>query len=51
MSDSADSKAQLADLLRALPLYDWMNIAVTSLETHPNDPEPPAVVSAARSQQ
>jgi muconolactone D-isomerase len=34
----ADSEAQLTDLLWALPLYDWMNITVTPLETHPNDP-------------
>ena len=36
----ADSEAQLTDLLRALPLYDWMNITVTPLEPHPNDPVP-----------
>jgi muconolactone delta-isomerase len=36
----ADSEAQLTDLLRALPLYDWMNITVTPLEAHPNDPGP-----------
>jgi muconolactone D-isomerase len=44
----ADSEAQLAGLLGALPLYDWMNITVTPLETHPNDPGPPAIASAAR---
>jgi muconolactone D-isomerase len=44
----ADSGAQLTDLLRALPLYDWMNVTVTALEAHPNDPGPPATVSAAR---
>jgi muconolactone D-isomerase len=38
----ADSETQLTDLLRALPLYDWMNITVTPLEVHPNDPGPPA---------
>ena len=43
----ADSEAQLAGLLRALPLYDWMNITVTPLEAHPNDPVPRATVSAA----
>jgi muconolactone D-isomerase len=48
----ADSKAQLAGLLGALPLYDWMNITVTPLEPHPNDPVPQATVfAAARSQQ
>jgi muconolactone D-isomerase len=36
----ANSEAQLNDLLRALPLYDWMKIAVTPLEAHPNDPVP-----------
>jgi muconolactone D-isomerase len=44
----ADSKAQLGGLLGALPLYDWMDITVTPLEPHPNDPTPPATVSAAR---
>jgi muconolactone D-isomerase len=44
----ADSEAQLADLLRALPLYDWMNITVTPLEAHPNDPGPPATGAAGR---
>ena len=43
----AESKAQLAGLLGALPLYGWMNITVTPLEPHPNDPVPPAAVSAA----
>jgi muconolactone D-isomerase len=43
----AESKGQLTDLLRALPLYDWMNITVTPLEAHPNDPIPGAIVSAA----
>jgi muconolactone D-isomerase len=43
----ADSEAQLAGLLGALPLYDWMHITVTPLEPHPNDPVPQATVSAA----
>jgi muconolactone D-isomerase len=34
----ADSEAQLDGLLRALPLRDWMEIVVTALEPHPNDP-------------
>ena len=34
----ADSEAQLDGLLGALPLYQWMAIAVTPLEPHPNDP-------------
>ena len=44
----ADSEAQLTDLLRTLPLYDWMNITVSPLGAHPNDPGPPATVFAAR---
>jgi len=48
----ADSEAQLAGLLGALPLYDWMRVTVIPLEPHPNDPVAPASVSAAaRSQQ
>jgi muconolactone D-isomerase len=43
----ADSEAQLTDLLRALPLYNWMNVTVTPLEAHPNDPVPPATVFPA----
>ena len=43
----ADSEAQLAGLLGALPLYDWMNVTVTPLTPHPNDPAPEAAVSTA----
>jgi muconolactone D-isomerase len=43
----ADSREQLAGLLGALPLYDWMNLTVTPLEPHPNDPLPQAAVSVA----
>jgi len=43
----ADSEAALAGLLGALPLYDWMHVAVTPLEPHPNDPLPQATISAA----
>jgi muconolactone D-isomerase len=35
----ADGEAQLEGLLRALPLYEWMDLTVTPLEPHPNDPE------------
>jgi muconolactone D-isomerase len=35
---SAESLGELDDLLRQLPLYDWMRIVVTSLGAHPNDP-------------
>jgi muconolactone delta-isomerase len=34
----ADSETELNGLLGALPLYEWMQIAVTPLEPHPNDP-------------
>lgn len=34
----ADTEAQLDGLLGALPLKDWMQISVTPLEPHPNDP-------------
>ena len=34
----ADSEAQLDGLLGALPLREWMHVAVTPLEPHPNDP-------------
>ena len=34
----ADSKAELDDLLGALPLADWLRVAVTPLAEHPNDP-------------
>jgi muconolactone delta-isomerase len=34
----ADSEAQLDDLLRALPLYEWTRVTVTRLQPHPNDP-------------
>jgi muconolactone delta-isomerase len=36
----ADSRAQLDGLLEALPLHEWMQVQVTALEPHPNDPDP-----------
>ena len=36
----ADSGVQLAGLLDALPLADWMHVTVTPLLPHPNDPAP-----------
>src|SRR6478735_8457920 len=33
-----DSQAVLDDLLAGLPLADWLRVAVTPLESHPNDP-------------
>jgi muconolactone D-isomerase len=43
----ADGEAQLEVLLRALPLYEWMDLTVTPLEPHPNDPEMRTVASLA----
>lgn len=37
----ADSEAQLDALLAALPLDRWMQVTVTPLEPHPNDPTSP----------
>src|SRR5580765_5288628 len=34
----ADSEAELAGLLGALPLADWLRVTVTPLEAHANDP-------------
>jgi muconolactone delta-isomerase len=34
----AESEAQLDGLLGALPLSGWMQVSVTPLEPHPNDP-------------
>jgi muconolactone delta-isomerase len=34
----ADCRGQLDEILRALPLSDWMNVIVTPLQPHPNDP-------------
>jgi muconolactone delta-isomerase len=34
----ADSEAELGELLGALPLADWLRVAVTPLEAHANDP-------------
>ncbi len=35
---SADSAAELNGLLDALPIADWLQVTVTPLEAHPNDP-------------
>jgi muconolactone delta-isomerase len=45
---SADDQAQLADLLDALPLRDWMQVTVTPLAAHPNDPALPRSVRRLR---
>jgi muconolactone D-isomerase len=34
----AESETELDGLLGALPLYEWMTVTVTGLESHPNDP-------------
>jgi muconolactone D-isomerase len=34
----AASERELDELLRALPLYEWITVDVTPLEPHPNDP-------------
>jgi muconolactone D-isomerase len=47
----ADNEPQLAGLLAALPLSDWMQITVTPLEPHPNDPAPQAALATAASGQ
>jgi muconolactone delta-isomerase len=37
----ADSEGELDSLLAALPLDGWMQVSVTPLEPHPNDPASP----------
>src|SRR6266567_644951 len=34
----ADSESELESLLGALPLAEWMQVTVTPLAPHPNDP-------------
>jgi muconolactone D-isomerase len=34
----ADSRSELDGLLGALPLFEWMQVTVMPLGTHPNDP-------------
>jgi muconolactone delta-isomerase len=34
----ADSKAELDAFLGALPMYEWMQMSITPLVQHPNDP-------------
>jgi muconolactone delta-isomerase len=45
----ADSKSEMDALLRALPLHEWMRVAVTALEAHPNDPTPEPASDVAAS--
>jgi muconolactone D-isomerase len=35
---AAATEAELNDLLRPLPLADWMQVTITPLAPHPNDP-------------
>jgi muconolactone D-isomerase len=34
----AETPSELEDLLRRLPLYEWMRVRITPLQAHPNDP-------------
>lgn len=34
----ANSEAELEDLLRTLPPYEWMHVTVTPVGPHPNEP-------------
>jgi muconolactone D-isomerase len=34
----AGTKAEIDELLGALPLYEWMRTSITPLDEHPNDP-------------
>jgi muconolactone delta-isomerase len=38
----ADSASELDGLLRALPLAEWLQVTITPLASHPNDPNPVA---------
>jgi len=41
----ADNEAELDALLRQLPLFEWMNVTITPLEQHPNDPAATRVIA------
>ncbi len=43
----ADSRTELDNFLGALPLAGWMNVIVTPLDPHPNDPEAASRTSGA----
>ncbi|MCU1467736.1 MAG: hypothetical protein JWM72_3664 [Actinomycetia bacterium] len=43
----AENEAQLDVLLDALPLAEWMQVAVTRLDAHPNDPAPQAAFNGS----
>ena len=42
----AGSETELEGLLSGLPLYEWMNVTITALEPHPNDPAAAQATSA-----
>jgi muconolactone delta-isomerase len=46
----AESEGELDTLMRALPLYEWMRVAVTPLDPHPNDPPAQQSLAARRQQ-
>ena len=35
----ADNETELRKILESLPLHIWMNVTITPLTPHPNDPE------------
>lgn len=37
---SADTEADLNEILASLPLHVWMTVEITPLNPHPNDPVP-----------
>ncbi len=46
----AASRAELNGVLRGLPLADWMDVTVTPLEPHPNDPDADGARATATAQ-
>jgi muconolactone delta-isomerase len=43
----ASTRADIDELLGALPLYDWMRTTITPLIAHPNDPTMKAPTGSA----
>ena len=46
----AASRAEMDGLLSALPLYEWMDVTVTALGRHPNDPASATATAAVINQ-
>lgn len=48
----ADTETRLGALLDALPMAGWMDVTITTLEPHPNDPlaNPATTIQAGRHQ-